>query len=104
MLTTAVLAAEPAHADDDPLRSSGHSAAELWELIKDINEQLRQTTRPSRRTELAWRRASAWEQLTILAVDAGDPPWYAAACACISEVSTEAAERIEARRQPKLPL
>ncbi len=93
MLTTDVLAAEPAHADDDPLRSSGHSAAELWELIKDINEQLRRTSDPTDRTELAWRRASAWEQLR-----------YAAACACISEVSTQAAERTEARRQPKLPL
>jgi glucose-6-phosphate dehydrogenase assembly protein OpcA len=73
----------------------------LWDEIRRINQDLRQATDPVTRADLAWRRAAAWEQLTLLAVDVGEPPWYAAACACITEVSTEAAERIAGRRPPR---
>jgi hypothetical protein len=78
---------------------AGTSAEGLWHEIREINHLLAgQVCDEPVRADLAWRRAAAWERLTILAIDAGDPPWYAAACACITEVSTEAAERIVGRR------
>src|SRR5207249_320860 len=50
---------------------------ELWGLIRETNAQLRRNTDPDVRVELSWRRAAAWEQLTLLAIDSGDAPWYA---------------------------
>lgn len=75
--------------------------AALWDEIRHISQLLGKTTDQATRVDLAWRRATAWEQLTILTIDAGDAPWYAAACACITEVATEAAERITGRRPPR---
>jgi hypothetical protein len=104
MPTIKTLATEQGQPVDGLPARPDHDGAELWELIKDINERLRHTGDPTVRAELAWQRAAAWEQLTLLAIDAGDAPWFAAACACISEVSAQAAERIQSRRQPRLPL
>jgi hypothetical protein len=83
-----------------PLPQTG---PELWDVIREANALLRRTTDLDARVELSWRRAAAWEQLTLLAVDGGAAPWYAAACACIADRSTQAAEYAEARRRPRLP-
>jgi glucose-6-phosphate dehydrogenase assembly protein OpcA len=75
--------------------------AAVWDEIRQINQTLRQAIDDTTRADLAWRRVAAWEQLTLLAIDRGAAPWYAAACACITEVATEAAERIAGRRRPR---
>lgn len=76
---------------------------QLWDLIRETNAVLRRTADPDVRVELSWRRAEAWERLTLLAIDGGDAPWYAAACACIADRSARAAEYAEARRRPRVP-
>jgi hypothetical protein len=80
----------------------GSSGEVLWDEIRKINRLLggRECDEPAR-ADLAWRRVAAWERLTLLAIDTGDAPWYAAACACITEVATEAAERVAGRRRPR---
>lgn len=77
--------------------------AAVWNEIRQINQALGGTSDRVARADLAWRRVAAWERLTLLAIDGGAAPWYAAACACITEVATEAAERIAGRR-PSRPL
>jgi hypothetical protein len=93
-------AAGPESVSSGPSSSGPVDGVALWDEIREIDRVLGQTRDREVRAELAWRRAAAWEQLTILAIDGGDPPWYAAACACIAEVATGAAERVEARRRP----
>lgn len=83
-------------------RSLPETGQELWDVIRQANELLGGTTDLDARVELSWRRAAAWEQLAILAIDGGDPLWYAAACACAADRSTMAAEYAEARRRPRL--
>jgi len=97
--------AGPCHAPDDPGRDAvfePHDSAELWDLIREVNATLRRSTDRNDRAVLSRRRAEAWEQLTINAVDADVAPWYSAACACAAEVATEAAEYAERRRRPRL--
>jgi hypothetical protein len=89
--------------DAVPVGASGDAAdgAVLWDEIRQINQLLGQTTDRAARVKLARRRAGVWEQLTLLTIEVGAAPWYAAACACITEVAAEAAERIAGRRPPR---
>ena len=77
--------------------------ARLWEVIREANQLIRETTDPDAQVDLARRRARAWEELTILSVDLDDPPWFSAACACAADVAARAAERIDVRRRPRRP-
>jgi hypothetical protein len=90
--------ARPAAGRIDTSSGGSTDGAALWEEIREINQLLRAMADPAVRIELARRRAAAWEQLTLLAIEDGAEPWYAAACACITEVSNEAAERVAGRR------
>jgi len=92
---TSVADCDAAHASDSDV------GAAVWDEIRQINRVLGETSDQVTRADLAWRRVAAWEQLTLLAIDGGTAPWYAAACACITEVAIEAAERIAGRRRPR---
>ncbi len=99
----AMTAAAELNSQADQSPDLPETGEELWDLIRETNAVLRQTADPDVRVELSWRRAEAWERLTLVAIDSGAAPWYAAACACIADRSTRAAEYAEARRRPRVP-